>query len=119
MKNKIKLFISILVICVSIMFSSGNAYADMFGANGTRESVNKVTTEFATKAPFGKREMAMKFLLAMLGVATSSVVIYVGLSLYNRFVYKNKTVVINEDDNDFKTPTNMKEAINIFLKKTK
>ena len=28
-------------------------------------------------------------------------------------------VVVNENDNDFKTPTNMKEAINIFLKKTK
>lgn len=97
------------------MFSGGNAFADI-----SASSVDRIKTEFATKAPFGKREMAMKFLLAMLGVATSSVVIYVMLSLYNRFLYKgNGGVVINEDDNDFKTPTNMKEAINIFLKKTK
>jgi len=26
---------------------------------------------------------------------------------------------VNDADNDFKTPTNMKDAINIFLKKTK
>lgn len=97
------------------MFSGGDAFADI-----NSSSVDRIKTEFATKAPFGKREMAMKFILAMVGVATSSVVIYVMLSLYNRFIYKGANdVVINEDDNDFKTPTNMKDAINIFLKKTK
>ena len=115
MKNRIKLLITGLAICISITFCSEGAFADI-----PTNSVNRIKTEFATKAPFGKREMAMKFLLAMLGVATSSVVIYVMLSLYNRFIYRGSgEVVVNEDDNDFKTPTNMKEAINIFLKKTK
>ncbi len=114
MKNKIKLFITVLAICISITFSSGGAFADIGS-----QSVNKIKTEFATKAPFGKRDMAMKFMLAMLGVAASSVVIYVMLSLYNRFMYGRQDVVVNENDNEFKTPTNMKEAINIFLKKTK
>lgn len=115
MKNKIKLFLTILAISISITFSNGDAFASV-----NVGSVDRLKTEFATKAPFGKREMAMKFVLAMLGVATSSVVIYVMLSLYNRFLYKGSNeVVINEDDNDFKTPTNMKDAINIFLKKTK
>ena len=115
MKNRIKLFITVLAISISIIFSSGDAFADI-----NTSSVDKIKTEFATKAPFGKREMAMKFVLAMLGVAASSVVIYVMLSLYNRFIYKGSNpVIVNEDDNDFKTPTNMKDAINIFLKKTK
>lgn len=105
-----------LVISISVNLSSGVAYAGV----GDLSSVSNIKTEFATKTPFGKRQMAMKFFLAMLGVATSSVVIYVMLSLYNRFFYGGrKEIVVNEDDNDFKTPTNMKEAINIFLKKTK
>ena len=80
----------------------------------------KALSDFATKQPIGKRQIAMKFLLAMLGVATSSVVIFVLLSLYNKFFYGGGTTkIINEEDIDFKTPTNMKDAINIFLKKTK
>lgn len=114
MKNRIKLLVSVLAICISIAFCGGDAYADI-----STQSVSKIKTEFATKAPFGKRDMAMKFVLAMLGVAASSVVIYVMLSLYNKFMYRGSDVVINENDNEFKTPTNMKEAINIFLKKTK
>ena len=115
MKNRIKLLIAILAVSISIIFSNSCAFAGV-----DVSSVDRSKTEFATKAPLGKRDMAMKFVLAMLGVATSSVVIYVMLSLYNRFIYKGSNdVVVNEDDNDFKTPTNLKEAINIFLKKTK
>jgi hypothetical protein len=117
MKSKkiIKFLFIILAFGIITVFSN-NAKASITPNN---VSVDKVRTEFATKVPIGKRELAMKFLLAMLGVATSSVVIYVGLSMYNKFVYSGNKVVINEDDNEFKTPTNMKEAINIFLKKTK
>lgn len=115
MKNRIKFLILVLAISISIVFSNGDTFAVPSNVN----SVNSIKTEFAMKAPIGKREMAMKFVLAMLGVATSSVVIYVMLTVYNKFFYGGSKIVINKDDNDFKTPTNMKEAINIFLKKTK
>ena len=39
--------------------------------------------------------------------------------IYNKFMYGGNGAVQNETDNDFKTPTNLKDAINIFLKKTK
>ena len=56
----------------------------------------------------------------MVGVATSSIIIYVLLSLYNKYFYGNsKTSASNEVDEEFKTPTNLKDAVNIFLKKTK
>lgn len=116
MKNNLKNIFIVVIMCITIMLNGLTVSAELFTEN---PSVNKIKTEFATKAPFGKRQLAMKFILAMLGVATSSVIIYVILSLYNKFLYKDTTTVLNEEDNDFKTPTNMKEAINIFLKKTK
>ena len=115
MKNKFKIFLLVLVMSISFALSTGDAYADT-----ATQQQNTSKIEFATKAPFGKRQLAMKFLMAMLGVAASSIVIYVGLSVYNKLMYGNSSrLVINDDDDDFKTPTNMKDAINIFLKKTK
>lgn len=115
MKNKFKIFLLVLVMSISFALSTGDAYADT-----ATQQKNSTKIEFATKAPFGKRQLAMKFLLAMLGVAVSSVIIFVGLSVYNKLMYgSSHRLVINDDDDDFKTPTNMKDAINIFLKKTK
>ena len=115
MKNKFKIFLLALVMSISFALSTGDAYADT-----TAPKNDTAKIEFATKAPFGKRQLAMKFIMAMLGVAASSVIIYVGLSVYNKLMYgSSHRLVINDDDDDFKTPTNMKDAINIFLKKTK
>ena len=76
--------------------------------------------EIPTKKPIGKKQLAMKFIMAMIGVGVSSVIIFVLLSGYNKFVYGSYTrVEPSEEDNSYKTPNNMKDAINIFLKKTK
>lgn len=77
----------------------------------------------ATKIPMSKKELILKFMIAMLCVVASSVIIYVGLSLYNKFMYGTATRYkeddYTEEDENYKTPANMKEALNIFLKKTK
>ncbi|MBO6273303.1 hypothetical protein J6O48_11065 [bacterium] len=90
-------------------------------AEGTPpNSVTEAKTELQTKQPIGRKALAMKFIMAMVGVGVSSILIYVLLACYNKFVY-GSTVRYEqaEEDIDFKTPTNMKDAINIFLKKTK
>ncbi|MCD8378485.1 MAG: hypothetical protein LUB59_06835 [Candidatus Gastranaerophilales bacterium] len=80
----------------------------------------KQTISYHLKQPTGKKKLLLKFLLAMLGVATSSVVIFVLLSMYNRLLCVKKSETPDSDaDSDYKTPVNMKDAINIFLKKTK
>lgn len=82
----------------------------------------KSAVKYATKVPIGRKQLAMKFLLAMFGVGVSSVVIYVGLSVYNKLMYgtvSQKTRITDNEDDYYKTPSNMKEALNIFLKKTK
>ena len=76
--------------------------------------------EFQMKQPVSKKTIALKFLLAMFAVAVSSVIIFVLLSIYNKLLYSGRTGDDdNETDDNLKTPVNMKEALNIFLKKTK
>lgn len=119
MKNKIKQFIlSIFVIIALTCATSAQVNADV--TQSVPQDSVQTPIQFQTKQPIGKRQIAMKFILAMVGVATSSIVIYVLLSLYNKFIYGNgKSSVVNEVDNEFKTPTNLRDAVNIFLKKTK
>lgn len=83
---------------------------------------SKQSTELKipVRQPISRKQLAMKFLMAMLGVGASSVIIYVGLSVYNRFIYgSTNTVTKKTEDDELKTPNNMKDALSIFLKKTK
>ncbi len=119
MKNKIKQFILSIFVVVALTCT----IPVQVNAEATQPlQTDSVQTpiQFQTKQPIGKKQIAMKFILAMVGVATSSIVIYVLLSLYNKYFYgHSKTNVANEVDEEFKTPTNLKDAVNIFLKKTK
>lgn len=108
------------IIAIALVFST-SAFAM---AEEQITDTNTVTTpppvEIQTKKPIRKRDLAMKFVMAMLGVVASSVTIYVLLSVYNKLMYGSTVQKTNEaEDNKYKTSTNMKEAINIFLKKTK
>lgn len=117
MKNALKLFISTLLILGMMSVS-----VPVMAEGETAEAVTQppAPIEYQTKRPMGKRQLAMKFLMAMLGVGLSSIIIFVLLSSYNKFVYGSYTrVEPSEEDNNYKTPSNMKDAINSFLKKTK
>ncbi len=69
-----------------------------------------------TKEPISKKKIAFKFIMAMVGVATSSVIIYVGLSVYNKFFHNQPEPVVGL--NSLRSPENFKESINLFLDKT-
>ena len=118
MKNKLLKTCFIFILLLTTVFS----VQTVTFADNTTSSNNSITTErtYQTKTPMGKKQIAYKFLLAMVGVVTSSVVIFVLLSLYNRLFYPKELAEKSENvDFDYKTPTNMKEALTIFLKKTK
>ena len=60
----------------------------------------------------------IKFLKAMGGVALSSVIIFLGLSVYNKFfVYPRLDE--NSEDDVLKTPHSTEEALTFFIKKNK
>lgn len=110
----------IVIIACLLVFSTFAVSTEVIASGEV--SNNSIVKEnvLQTKVPMGKRQIAYKFLLAMVGVVTSSVVIFVLLSLYNKFFYpKTLSGDSYNVDNDYKTPTNMKDALTIFLKKTK
>ncbi len=60
----------------------------------------------------------VKFGLAMAGVVVSSVIIFLGLTIYNKFFVKTYKVASN-DFNILKTPKNTEDAIKFFIHKNK
>ena len=61
-----------------------------------------------------------KFLITMLGVLVSSAAIFVGLKFYKKIVLQNNAKSANVDyDKTLESPKDFKEAINLFLNKTK
>ena len=72
------------------------------------------------KQPVSKKKIVLKFLAAMGGVTISSLILYVGLSLYNklRSGHINK-INTQEGETSLKTPDDLDEAIKTFLEKTK
>lgn len=108
MKNRLKLFlISMVFVAALFMPLQLPSYAKV--------DLNQ-NVAAATKAPVSKRAIAFRFIMAMLGVAASSVTIYVGLSIYNKLFKSESEAVIGL--NSLRTPENFKESINVFLEKT-
>lgn len=64
------------------------------------------------------KQTAMKFLFAMAGVVLSSVIIFTGLSIYNKFFVERKSITFNKEDS-LSTPDNVEDAINFFIRKNK
>ena len=63
---------------------------------------------------------AKKFIMAMLGVAISSLLIFIGLSLYNKFFHNPKTQESTTfDEKSLEKATTLDVAISNFLNKTK
>ena len=74
------------------------------------------------KQPVSKRKIAKKFLLAMLGVAVSSVLLYLILSLYNKIrdgFTTPRTETPPNGETSLVTPDNLIDAVKTFLDKTK
>lgn len=64
------------------------------------------------------KQAAVKFLLAMGGVALSSIIIYAGLSIYNKIFVRRKSITFNKDDS-LSTPENIDDAVDFFIRKNK
>ena len=77
------------------------------------------TTKNMYKQPVSKKKIAKKFLLAMAGVAISSIFLYLALTLYNT-IRKGltKTVSTETKEASLETPDDMQSAIKVFLDKT-
>ena len=75
------------------------------------------------KQPVSKKKIAKKFLLAMAGVAISSILLYVILTIYNKMRevlgMTSKEELPQENMTSLTTPDNLEDAVKTFLEKTR
>lgn len=109
MKNKLKKSIIALLFALALIVPM---QTEAIAKNPPLDN----SIKSATKEPFSKKELAMKFILAMVGVATSSIVLYVGLSVYNKLLNSQSKKVVGLQN--LKKPENYKQGINKFLEIT-
>ena len=115
MKNKFKLFMTSSAIAMALFLP-----LQLQSLADTNTTLNNDISAL-TKEPVSKKKIAYKFLMAMLGVATSSIVIYVGLSVYNKIFKESSDTIVGLNSLNNSPPkscNNFKDAINIFLEKT-
>ena len=83
------------------------------------ESQMQETQASPYKQPIGKKKIVKKFLLAMGGVIFSSLLLYGGLTAYNRVRDGVvKPIKAPDGETSLKTPSDTQEAVKTFLEKT-
>ena len=87
----------------------------------SNETVLEETNKIPHKEPMGKRKLIKLFLKAMIAVGISCIVLYVGLSAYNRIrgVVIETAVKTPDGETPLTSPDNLESAVRIFLEKTK
>ena len=86
----------------------------------TSERVTDEAPQVPYKQPISKKKIIKKFLLAMGGVAGSSLLLYYGLTAYNSIRSKFKNRIHNvEGETPLETPVDYESAVRTFLDKTK
>ncbi len=61
---------------------------------------------------------AVKFIMAMGGVVVSTFIIFLGLTIYNKFFVERKNVEFTKEDS-LTTPNTINDAVTFFIKKNK
>lgn len=74
---------------------------------------------YALALPTEVKTIAVKFTLAMLGVVVFSIVISIGLSLYNRFFVSSQIKDFKLSRDSLRTPADKDEAIMMFITKNR
>ena len=71
------------------------------------------------KQPISKKKLIKKFLAAMFGVVVSSLILYLGLSIYNKARDNfSGPVKTPEGETPLETPSDLQDAVKSFLDKT-
>ncbi len=80
--------------------------------------VMNVTVNAVYAAPLAFKTSIMKFACAMGGVLLSSVIIYLGLTVYNKIV-ENSHAELSPEEEILRTPKSKDDAIRFYIKKNK
>lgn len=132
----INLLVILTIIFSTLIFTGTESFAlnsqtpsvqKTVGEKQSENSIEKVST-IPQKNAYALTHMKkagfkygiFRFLMAMLGVLVSSLAIFLGLKIYKKLILKNDAKFNNIDyDKTLESPRDFKEAINLFLNKTK
>lgn len=86
-----------------------------------KENIEEMQQEtLPYKQPISKKQMAKKFIIAMLCVGGASIFLYIALSLYNKIRdgFVNTTYGTDNGESLLETPQDIEEAVKSFVEKT-
>ena len=127
LKNKILTIVIALMLVSPVIAEEATGEALMPIAETMQENVQTVKEEspqldtIPYKQPVSKKKMAKKFLMAMGGVAISSILLFVFLTIYNKI---RASILAPKNDQQsgetsLVTPETLTDAVKTFLDKTK
>ncbi len=146
LKNKIITILTVISLCMPVMAADENMVSTnlqeqssgmeavateevLTGESGDLKAENNAQSEVVSeeknatpyKQPTSKKKIMKKFLLAMLGVAGSSILLFAILSIYNRVVYGKETArpELMRGESQLETPETVSDAVRSFVDKTK
>ncbi len=82
------------------------------------QDISLAAAEVATNSgPITMKQAAIKFLMVMGGVLLSSVILYIGLTIYNKIRGSKHIKNIKQANSElgYNTPTTKQDAINLFI----
>lgn len=103
---------------INVLDDEVNARDDSEEQDVVQNKTDNQKTEF--KTPMSKKHIAKQFIFAMLGVIISSLLIYFGLTIYNRIRYgiSYSEGFAEKNRGMLETPSTYSEAVKTFVNKT-
>lgn len=119
LKNKIIICFVLLALIAPVKAENIEEQPNMLPT----QVVQNDTQQTSFRQPTSKKKIAKKFLLAMSGVAISSLLLFLILSLYNKarsvlLSPKDGNSVGKENDMSLHTPETLDDAVKTFIEKT-
>ncbi len=116
---KLKKLNLILIIGIIIVLSANAGICTEDIAQHVPAAANTISNTIPAKEDTGISLTLTKFIITMVGVLLSSIVIWLGLTIYNKFFVKNRFKQASIEDDTMNTPKTIEEAVTFFIKKNR
>ena len=118
-KTYLKMFSIMLLAAIITVIAAQAGFCDPSTVADQVPAAAATTANAVQTAEQSKSDAIIKFLIAMGGVALSSIVIFLGLTIYNKFFVDKSLFPNNDPDDVLNTPKTVDEAVTLFIKRNK
>ncbi len=118
-KTYFKIFSIMLLAAITVIIAARAGVCDPSAVTDQLPALPTTATNAAQTVDQSKSDAIAKFLIAMGGVALSSIVIFLGLTIYNKFFVDKKLFEPNNPDDALNTPKTVEEAVTLYIKRNK